>query len=75
VCNEDNPPLIIRGKSRSQKVVYAHEADLLLDGNVVGTLVYDPQHPLDCGARIWLQTDKLQIKPRLRGKTGEKAHG
>lgn len=36
---------------------YAHEADILDDnGNVVATIIYRPDSPLSCGARVWIET-------------------
>jgi hypothetical protein len=57
------PPLAIRGKSRSRKVVYGHEAELILNGEVVGRFVYRPCDPLDCGAKLWFETDVLEVRP------------
>lgn len=36
---------------------YAHEADILDDsGNVVATIIYRPDKPLSCGAKVWIET-------------------
>jgi hypothetical protein len=36
---------------------HATEADILdKDGNVVATVVYRPDNPLSCGARVWIET-------------------
>lgn len=36
---------------------YAHEADILDDnGNVVCTIIYRPNDPLSCGAKVWIET-------------------
>lgn len=59
-----NPPIIIRGKSRSKPTTYCHNADLVLNGVVVGTFKYSPDKPLDCGARLWFESDNLEIVPR-----------
>ncbi len=64
---ELNPPIAVRGKSRgSCKVAYGHEAELLLDGKVVGRFVYRPFHPLDCGAKLWFESDTLEVRPVIR---------
>ena len=35
----------------------ATEADILDEaGNVVATIVYRPDNPLSCGARVWIET-------------------
>lgn len=37
--------------------VYAHEAVILDDrGEEVAKVVYDPDKPLSCGARCWIET-------------------
>lgn len=36
---------------------YAHEVDILdLDGRVMASIVYRPDKPLKCGARVWIET-------------------
>jgi hypothetical protein len=62
---ENNPPLAIRTLSSSDKAVYGHEADLYLNGVKVGSFVYRPTTPLNCGAKVWFETDVLDIVPRL----------
>ncbi len=55
-----NPPVIIRkGKSRT----YCHSAKLLHGDVEVGRIVYRPDSPLDCGARVWLELDELIAVP------------
>ena len=55
------PPFIVR-RGRSRKVGMAGRVQLLLpDGEVVAELVYQPDKPLSCGARAWLETD-LEVK-------------
>jgi hypothetical protein len=60
---ENKPPLIVRGKSRSQKVKYGHEVNLYHKGELVAKFVYRPDCPLDCGARVWFESDKLTMVP------------
>jgi hypothetical protein len=62
---EREPPLVIRHGKSGCKRVYCHTADLVMDGVVVGRLVYSPDKPLNCGARVWLETDALEIVPQL----------
>ena len=50
----DDPAIIIRTGSKSQRV---HELDLVVDGKVIGQMVYRPHDPLSCGARLWLELD------------------
>jgi hypothetical protein len=36
---------------------YANEVDVLdKNGNVVCTVVYRPDNPLSCGAKVWIET-------------------
>lgn len=34
----------------------ASEADIVVNGEVVATIVYRPDKPLSCGARVWIET-------------------
>ena len=37
---------------------YGHEVDILdPQGNVVCQIIYRPDRPLSCGARVWVETD------------------
>ena len=36
---------------------YAHEADIIHNGVLVARVVYSPDKPLSCGARVWIETD------------------
>lgn len=39
------------------RVSYGHEVDLLgPDGAVLASVVYQPDEPLSCGARVWVET-------------------
>lgn len=36
---------------------YAHQVAILdAEGNEVARVVYSPDKPLDCGARVWIET-------------------
>lgn len=37
------------------------EADIVVDGKVVATVVYSPDNPLNCGARVWIETTEQVI--------------
>lgn len=44
---------------------YYHEVDILdAVGNVAATIVYSPDKPLSCGARVWIETEN-----QVRGRT------
>jgi len=34
----------------------AQQADIVVDGVVVASVVYRPNDPLSCGARVWIET-------------------
>ena len=36
---------------------YASEADIVVDGKVVAKIVYRPDKPLSCGAKVWIETE------------------
>jgi hypothetical protein len=51
---ETNPPLtIIRGRKRE----YASEIDIIGSARVV----YSPDKPLSCGARVWIEADDAKV--------------
>ena len=50
---ERSPPLTCK---TYRKNVKATEADIVVDGVVVATVVYRPDNPLSCGARVWIET-------------------
>jgi hypothetical protein len=44
---------------------YAHEVEIMHQGEVVARVVYSPDKPLSCGARVWIETDTDTVKLRL----------
>ena len=58
--NEKNgnydPPITIR---RGKKIEYANSVRLI--GNV--RIVYNPDKPLNCGARVWIEADDAIAEP------------
>lgn len=51
--NERNPVITVK---RGEENTYAHQADILdKDGNVVASIIYRPDNPLSCGARVWME--------------------
>jgi len=39
---------------------YAHTANILdSSGNVVAKVVYSPDNPLPCGAKVWIETENV----------------
>jgi len=54
----NDAPIIVRKYSRSSmQPIYCHGVDLKVNDTKIGRLVYQPDKPLDCGARIWLEID------------------
>lgn len=54
---ETREPVFTAKPSRSQSGPYANRIGILdHQGNEVATLVYDPEHPLSCGATAWVET-------------------
>jgi hypothetical protein len=64
---ERKPPLACRGRKRSTKPEYAHEVDVYHGTHLVGTFVYRPDQPLDCGAKVYfeLKSNKAYMVPRV----------
>ena len=54
--NGENKPVLTVKTYKSN--VYGHEARIVdSDGNVVAKIVYSPDNPLSCGARVWIETE------------------
>jgi hypothetical protein len=54
--NGENEPVLTVKTYKSN--TYGHEARILdNDGNVVAKIVYSPNKPLSCGARVWIETE------------------
>jgi len=47
---EANPPITIKS---SKDNIYAHSVEIY----GVSRVVYSPDKPLSCGARVWIETD------------------
>lgn len=64
--NKNNPPLAIRsyprGRKTAETVYYGHKVDIIDEsGKAVATVVYSPDKPLECGAKVWIETE-LDVK-------------
>ena len=54
---KDPTPISVRN-TRSAPAVPAGEVDILdRNGDVVATVMYSPDRPLSCGARVWIEAD------------------
>lgn len=52
----DREPVITCKTYKSNK--YAKEVDILDEnGKVVCSVIYNPDKPLSCGAKVWIQTE------------------
>lgn len=40
---------------------YAHTASIMKDGEEVARVVYSPDKPLSCGARVWIETENQVV--------------
>jgi hypothetical protein len=62
--NKTEPPLSVR-RTRSAKPEYAHQV-IIRDNNgtEVARVVYQPESPLNCGAKVWIETN-LTVEPVL----------
>jgi hypothetical protein len=47
--NTDNPALTVKTYKDN---IYAHEVDIKGDSKVI----YSPDNPLSCGAKVWIET-------------------
>lgn len=45
---------------------YAHEIELVHNGEVVARVVYSPDKPLSCGARVWIETDSNTVDVNIK---------
>lgn len=39
----------------------ASHADIIVDGKIVASVVYRPDKPLSCGARVWIETTEQVV--------------
>ena len=44
---------------------YAHEVEIMHRGEVVARVIYAPDKPLSCGARVWIETDTDTVELKL----------
>ncbi len=49
----DPQPLTVKDYQQNRN---AAQADIVVDGKVVASIVYRPEHPLSCGAKCWIET-------------------
>lgn len=44
---------------------YAHEVELIYQGEVIAKVIYSPNKPLSCGARVWIESDSKTLDLNL----------
>lgn len=50
----NDAPLTIKSNKGNR---YAHQANIVdANGNILASIVYRPNKPLSCGARVWIET-------------------
>ena len=47
-------PLTVKDYKQNRR---ASSAKIILDGKVVAEVIYSPDKPLSCGARVWISTE------------------
>jgi len=54
----DLPVITVKDYKQNRK---CNEVDILKDGQVVARVVYSPDRPLSCGAKVWIETE-LEVR-------------
>ncbi|MFN6475290.1 hypothetical protein [Nostoc sp. DedQUE07] len=66
-ANNQGAKLPVISVKLADENIYANRVDILdRDGNIIATVVYRPNQPLPCGAKVWIET---RNKVKVRGKT------
>ena len=50
----DLPVITVKDYKQNRK---CNKVDILKDGEVVARVVYSPDKPLSCGAKVWVETE------------------
>jgi hypothetical protein len=50
----DLPVITVKDYKQNRKV---NEAKIIHNGEVVAKVVYSPEKPLSCGAKVWIETE------------------
>lgn len=51
---EANPPITIKTYKGNHT---ANRVNIIVQGNIVASIIYNPNKPLDCGAHVWVETE------------------
>ena len=57
--NNENEPVLTCKTSKSNE--YAHEVEILGPSKII----YSPEKPLSCGAKVWIETESEVITRRI----------
>lgn len=59
--NPDNRRKVLTVKTYKSNI-YADEVEIVdKDGNVIAKVVYSPDKPLSCGAKVWIEADSKNV--------------
>ena len=64
--NNENEPVLTCKTSKGNE--YAHEVEILGPSKII----YSPEKPLSCGAKVWIETESEVITRRIFLSTFEK---
>lgn len=57
--DEVEPVLTVKSYKNN---TYCYQADIVDDdGTVIASVIYSPDKPLSCGARVWIETQKKVV--------------
>ncbi len=58
---EDHKPVITIKNYKEN--IYSNKVDIVDDyGKVIATIVYSPDKPLSCGAKLWIECDSENVR-------------
>lgn len=61
-CSPEDRKPVITSKTYKDNI-YCNELDIVdNDGKVIATLVYSPDKPLSCGAKVWIEADSKNVR-------------
>ena len=59
--NKDDPKKVLTVKTYKDNI-YSNEVEIKDDqGKVIARLIYSPEKPLSCGAKVWLECDSSNV--------------
>ncbi len=62
-CENDNDKKEVLTCKTYKDNHYCNELSIVdNDGNIIAKIIYSPDKPLSCGAKVWIETDSKNIK-------------